>query len=61
MTLPAGITPAGTGKAAPSTDVAWSILGHTYWLKAEGSDCFAFETLGKNLRLTIGEFAVEES
>jgi hypothetical protein len=30
MTLPAGITPAGTGKAAPSTDVAWSILGHTY-------------------------------
>jgi quercetin dioxygenase-like cupin family protein len=45
MTLPAGITPAGTGKAAPSTDVAWSILGHIYWLKAESEGCFAFETL----------------
>jgi quercetin dioxygenase-like cupin family protein len=45
MTLPAGITPAGSGKAAPSTDVTWSILGHTYWLKAESGDCFAFETL----------------
>ena len=40
MNLPAGITPAGTGKAAPSTDVSWSILGHTYWLKAEAGDCF---------------------
>ena len=45
MGLPAGITPAGTGKAAPSMDATWSILGHTYWLKAESEDCFAFETL----------------
>jgi quercetin dioxygenase-like cupin family protein len=45
MNLPAGVTPAGSGKAAPSTDVTWSILGHTYWLKAEAGDCFAFETL----------------
>jgi quercetin dioxygenase-like cupin family protein len=45
MNLPAGITPAGTGKAAPSTEVTWNILGHTYWLKAESGDCFAFETL----------------
>ena len=43
--LPAGITPPGTGKANPSEDVTWSILGHTYWLKAESDDCFAFETL----------------
>jgi len=45
MNLPAGITPAATGKAAPATDVTWSILGHTYWLKAQSGDCFAFETL----------------
>ena len=45
MNLPAGITPAGTGRAAASTDVTWSILGHSYWLKAESGDCFAFETL----------------
>jgi quercetin dioxygenase-like cupin family protein len=43
--LPAGITPPGTGKASPSEDVTWSILGHTYWLKAQSEDCFAFETL----------------
>ena len=43
--LPAGITPPGSGKANPSEDVTWSILGHTYWLKAESDDCFAFETL----------------
>src|SRR6185312_1134514 len=43
--LPAGITPPGTGKANPSEDVKWSILGHTYWLKAQSEDCFAFETL----------------
>jgi mannose-6-phosphate isomerase-like protein (cupin superfamily) len=43
--LPAGITAPGTGKANPSEDVAWSILGHTYWLKAESDDCVAFETL----------------
>ena len=43
--LPAGITPPGTGKANASDDVTWSILGHTYWLKAESDDCFVFETL----------------
>jgi mannose-6-phosphate isomerase-like protein (cupin superfamily) len=43
--LPAGITPPGTGKANATEDVTWSILGHTYWLKAQSEDCFAFETL----------------
>src|SRR5678816_622339 len=43
--LPAGITPAGTGKADRSEDVTWNILGHTYWLKAQSEECFAFETL----------------
>ena len=43
-TLPAGITPAGSGKVG-SQDVKWNILGHVYWLKAESDDCFAFETL----------------
>lgn len=36
--LTAGITAAGAG-------TAWNILGHTYWLKAEGPHAFAFETL----------------
>jgi quercetin dioxygenase-like cupin family protein len=45
MKLPAGITPPGTGKANASEDVTWSILGHTYWLKAQSEECFAFETL----------------
>jgi len=45
MTLSAGITPAGSGKGTQSADITWSILGHTYWLKAESDDCFAFETL----------------
>ena len=45
ITLPAGITPPGTGKASPSEDVTWNILGHVYWLKAQSEDCFAFETL----------------
>ena len=40
-----GITPAGSGKAGQPTEVVWSILGHTYWLKAESKDCFIFETL----------------
>ena len=44
-TLPAGITPPGTGRANPSEDVSWNILGHVYWLKAQSEDCFAFETL----------------
>ena len=43
--LPAGITPPGTGKANASEDVTWNILGHIYWLKAQSDDCFAFETL----------------
>ena len=43
--LVAGITPAGSGKAGPANEVKWSILGHTYWLKAECDDSFAFETL----------------
>ena len=42
--LPKGITPAGTGKTGQAQEVVWSILGHTYWLKAE-CDCFIFETL----------------
>src|SRR5207247_7517979 len=45
MTLPAGITPPGSGKANASEDVSWNILGHVYWLKAQSDDCFAFETL----------------
>ena len=40
-----GITPAGSGKAGQPSEVVWSILGHTYWLKAESKDCFIFETL----------------
>ena len=45
LALPKGITPAGTGKADQAQDVVWSILGHTYWLKAESDGCFIFETL----------------
>jgi uncharacterized RmlC-like cupin family protein len=45
LNLAKGITPAGTGKAGPSQDVVWNILGHTYWLKAECDGCFIFETL----------------
>jgi quercetin dioxygenase-like cupin family protein len=41
MKLPAGITAAGQGQDG----VAWSVLGHTYWLKAECESCFVFETL----------------
>jgi quercetin dioxygenase-like cupin family protein len=43
--LPKGITPAGSGKAGEPKEVVWSILGHTYWLKADSKDCFIFETL----------------
>ena len=43
--LPKGITPAGTGKTGQAQEVVWSILGHTYWLKAECDGCFIFETL----------------
>jgi hypothetical protein len=45
LALPKGITPAGTGKAGQTQEVVWSILGHTYWLKAECDGCFIFETL----------------
>jgi mannose-6-phosphate isomerase-like protein (cupin superfamily) len=45
IALPPGITPAGSGNAGQAKDVTWSILGHTYWLKAESEDCFSFETL----------------
>ena len=38
--LDPGITPAGTGVA----EVVWNILGHTYSLKAESANAFAFET-----------------
>jgi quercetin dioxygenase-like cupin family protein len=43
--LPKGITPAGSGDAGQGKNVEWSILGHTYLLKAESEDCFIFETL----------------
>ncbi|MFL5516534.1 MAG: cupin domain-containing protein [Gemmatimonadales bacterium] len=36
----AGITPAGEGQ----DEVAWNILGHRYWLKAESEGLFCFET-----------------
>ena len=39
--LAAGITRAGGGQDA----VVWSVLGHTYYLKADSKDCFCFETL----------------
>jgi quercetin dioxygenase-like cupin family protein len=38
--LIAGITPAGEGQ----DEVAWNILGHRYWLKAESEGLFCFET-----------------
>ena len=40
MQLVPGITLAGQGQ----DQVVWSVLGHTYWLKAECESCFAFET-----------------
>jgi quercetin dioxygenase-like cupin family protein len=39
-TLSAGITRAGESE----DKVAWNVLGHTYYLKALGASCFAFET-----------------
>ena len=41
MDLRAGITPAGQGQDS----VAWNVLGHRYFLKAESDTCFCFETL----------------
>jgi quercetin dioxygenase-like cupin family protein len=40
MELIAGVTPAGEGQH----EVAWNILGHRYWLKAESEGLFCFET-----------------
>ena len=45
LALVKGITPAGTGKAGQAQEGVWSILGHTYWPKAESDGCFIFETL----------------
>ena len=36
-----GISRAGGGQEA----VVWSVLGHTYYLKAHAESCFCFETL----------------
>jgi quercetin dioxygenase-like cupin family protein len=38
--LPPGITPAGAGQ----DEVAWNVLGHRYFLKAQCDACFCFET-----------------
>ncbi|MBV9749033.1 MAG: cupin domain-containing protein [Acetobacteraceae bacterium] len=38
--LDPGVTRAGAGLA----EVVWNILGHTYYLKAESANAFAFET-----------------
>jgi quercetin dioxygenase-like cupin family protein len=35
-----GITPAGEGQDG----VAWNVLGHRYYLKADGDSAFCFET-----------------
>lgn len=40
MDLKAGITAAGQGQ----DEVAWNVLGHRYFLKAESAACFCFET-----------------
>ncbi len=39
--LAAGIIPAGEGQDG----VVWNVLGHRYFLKAEGESVFCFETL----------------
>jgi quercetin dioxygenase-like cupin family protein len=38
--LSAGVTRAGEGEDA----VVWNVLGHTYYMKAQGESCFCFET-----------------
>ena len=40
VALDPGVTAAGCGLH----EVVWNILGHTYYLKAEGANAFAFET-----------------
>lgn len=40
MELAAGITLAGEGQAG----TVWNVLGHRYFLKADSSTCFCFET-----------------
>ena len=37
---PPGITAAGDGQ----DEVSWNVLGHRYFLKADGASCFCFET-----------------
>jgi quercetin dioxygenase-like cupin family protein len=39
--LAAGITRAGEGQDG----VIWNVLGHTYFMMAQGEQCFCFETL----------------
>jgi quercetin dioxygenase-like cupin family protein len=39
--LAAGISRAGEGQDG----VVWNVLGHTYFMKAQGTSCFCFETL----------------
>jgi quercetin dioxygenase-like cupin family protein len=41
MELAPGITLAGEGQSG----TVWNVLGHRYFLKAESSTCFCFETL----------------
>ena len=41
QTLAAGISRAGEGQDG----VVWNVLGHTYFMKAQGEQCFCFETL----------------
>jgi quercetin dioxygenase-like cupin family protein len=40
QSLSPGITPAGAGQ----DEVVWNVLGHRYFLKAQGEACFCFET-----------------
>ena len=40
----AGLDPGVTAAGRGLHEVAWNILGHTYYLKAEGANAFAFET-----------------
>jgi quercetin dioxygenase-like cupin family protein len=42
---PVQLDPGITRAATAIDEVVWSILGHTYWLKSESAQCFAFETL----------------
>ena len=39
-----GLEPGVIAAGAGLDEVVWNILGHTYYLKAEGANAFAFET-----------------